>query len=403
MKCPNPPDDLDCDQTNDDNDSDYPEIQKECDVEKSGDALVNLVGKPTSTKVVGNGKTNPEEEGMYYRNYTDQNLLLATDNTCSEHTVVEPRLEQLPPLLRRDTSKHSPAHMEHLLNTDSSPLRQNASANPYKSRHDPFLSSFSNAPPTMDLSLDVFHGFMNTASTTVRTESTAGQSLEMPQHTMLAAPSHGVTSQWPQRNTYAGGAVANGFPYSTPTPTSSFSAPLNIYAAGNSMLIPGEHTTHMLGRPGMSWRGAECYQRASTSASPGAFPMSPYAPAVGYPTNSPPMGGFPRTVQTAAQSSRAMPPDCLNSVGGSTSYNYDMSYEPDTGARDISTRSRDERGTPLNTLSSEIPNDCLAHTREARPIPAMEAANYDIFRPIPSSSQPDIDELCVRFEQLAIV
>ncbi|KAL0066320.1 hypothetical protein AAF712_006578 [Marasmius tenuissimus] len=408
VECPNPPDDLDCDQTNDDNDSDYPEIQKECDVEKSGDALVDLVGEPTSTQVVGNGRTNPEEEGMYYRNYTNQNLLLATDNTCSEHTVVEPCLERLPPLLRRDTSNHSPAHMEHLLNTNSSPSRQNASANPYESRHNPFLPSFPNTPPIMDSSFNMFHGIMNTASMTVQTESAAGRSLEMPQHTMLAVPSHGVTSQWPQRNTYAGGAVTNGFPYSTPTPTSSFSAPLNVYAARNSMPIPGEHTAHMFGRPGMSRveRGAE-HHRMLPITSPGAFPMSPYAPAVGYPTNSPPMGGFPRTAQTAAHDYRPMPPDCPNSDSASMSYNYNMSYEPDTGvvdmARDISTRSRDERGTRLDTPSSVIPNNRLAHTGEARHIPAMEATSYDIFRPILSSSQPDVDELCVRFERLAIV
>ncbi|KAK1233286.1 hypothetical protein PQX77_003561 [Marasmius sp. AFHP31] len=303
IKCPKSPPELDRDQSNGYHDPNHSTIQKQRNVEKFGDTLVTSVGEPTSAHVIASGITNEEEERMDCCRYTDQNLHSVNDDIFDVHTVAEPSLQRIPPRLRRSTSNYSLAHTRYPSNTTSSLPDRTASANPYESHCNSLLPSFTEVLLTTNESFRVLDGIMNAASTTAQTDSTAEQSLEMPQHTISPVSSHGVTSSWPHRNAYAGAAVTNSSSYSTPTPTGAFSSPSNIYADGYPMQIPREHISQTFGWSGMSQfrRGAEHHHRTLPINSPVAFPISPYSPAIGYPTHDPQTSGCLGTSQTVAQ------------------------------------------------------------------------------------------------------
>ncbi|KAK1219623.1 hypothetical protein PQX77_017635 [Marasmius sp. AFHP31] len=389
--------DLDHGQNNVDNDAS----------EACGDTLFNPVGEPTPTHVVANGGTNAEEESIDCCCYTDQNLHSPNDDIFDVHTVEEPSIQRTSSYSRRSTPNYNPAHTGYPPNTASLPHHRTASTDLYESHRN---SSFPSSPEVLHTTnhlFSVFDGLMNAASTTSQTEGTAGQSLEMPWHTVLPVPSHGLTSPWPHRNAYAGAAVTNGFPHFTPTPTSSLSSPSNIYAVGHPMPIPGEHSPQRVGSSGMPQfgRSAQHHYRPSSITSLDAFPMSTYAPAVGYPTNTL-MGGILSELQTANHAYRSMPyaaPSCFcDSAPLVHNYNTTVTGVNDM-ARYVGTRSEDERATHFDTLISGTSNYHLPHNREFGSMAVLGTTDSNVYQSLLSSGQPNIDELCVQFERLAIV
>ncbi|KAK1234592.1 hypothetical protein PQX77_002205 [Marasmius sp. AFHP31] len=229
----------------------------------------------------------------------------------------------------------------------------------------------------------------------------------MPRHTVLPVPPHGLTSPWPHRNAYASAAVTNGFPHATPTPTSSLSSPSDIHAVGHPMPIPGEHSPQTVGSSGMLQfgRSAQHHYRPSSITSLDAFPMSAYAPAVGYPTNAL-MGGLPSELQTANHAYHSTPYAAPSCFCDSAPLIHDYNTT-DTGLNDIAryigARSEDERATHFDTSISGTSNNYLPHNREFGSMAVLGTTDGNIYRPVLSASQPDIDDLCVRFERLAIV
>ncbi|KAK1220284.1 hypothetical protein PQX77_016962 [Marasmius sp. AFHP31] len=362
IECPRSPD-LDYGCSNGDNGVIYPAIQKKHNVEKCSHTLSNPVVIPTPTHIIANGRTNAEEGRMDCCYYMDQNCQSTNDDIFDVHTMAEPRLQHIPLDLRRYASNYSPAHTGYPTTTSSLP-NCTASAHPYKSHWNSILPSFPEVLPTTNESFSVFDGIMNAASTTGQTHSTAGRSLEILQHTILPVPSHGATSSWPHRNPYAGGAVNDGFSHSTSTPTSSLSFPSDIYTVGHSIPIPGERNFQTVGSPGTSRfeRRVEHDHRTSPITSSGAFPMSPYTPAAGYPSNPLPMGGLPDILQTAGHDYRSIPFDAANGFydGAPMFHNHNTDHRTDTGVPDT-------------------------------------ARGFD------APSQGELDELCIRFERLAIV
>ncbi|KAK1226382.1 hypothetical protein PQX77_010644 [Marasmius sp. AFHP31] len=372
-----------------------------------GDTLFNPVGEPTPTHVVANGRTNAEEGRMDCCRYTDQNLHSANDNIFDVHTVAEPSLQRIPPCSRRPTSTYSLAHTGYPPNTISLPHRRTAFADLYESHWNSSFPNSSEVLLTTNHSFSVFDGLTNAASTIGQTEGTAGQSLEMPRHTVLPVPSHGLTSPWPHRNAYAGAAVTNRVPHFTPTPTSSLSSPSDIYAVGHPMPIPGERSPQRVGSSGMPQfgRSAQHHYRPSSITSLDAFPMSAYAPAVGYPTNAL-MGGLPSELQTANHAYHSMPyaaPSCFcDSAPLIRDYNTTDADVNDMAGY-VGARSKDEQATHFDTSISGTSNHRLPHNREFGSMAGLETADSNIYRPVLSSGQPDVDDLCVRFERLVIV
>ncbi|KAK1219625.1 hypothetical protein PQX77_017637 [Marasmius sp. AFHP31] len=343
-KCQKPPD-LDHGQSNVDNDA-----SGAC-----GDTLYNPVGEPTLTHVVADVRTNAEEGRMDYCYDGDQNLHSANDDIFDMHTMAEPFLQRIPPCSRRSTPNYSPAHTGYPPNTTSLPQHRIASTDLHESH---WNSSFPSSPEvllTTSHSFSVFDGLMNAASTTGQTEITAGQSLETPQHTISTVPSRCATSPSPQWNPYAGAPVTNGFPHFTATPTSSVS-------------------------------------------SLDAFPMSAYASAVGYPTNPLPMGSLPETLPTAGHDYRSMPSDAPNNLCDSVPTIHNTGYQTDNGrmgpAMGIDAFSEDEQESHLVTSISGISNNHGTYAREVGSAAVVEATDDCLNQPIPSSSQPDVEELC---------
>ncbi|KAK1226502.1 hypothetical protein PQX77_010510 [Marasmius sp. AFHP31] len=359
IECPRSPD-LDYGCSNSDNGVIYPAIQKKHNVEKCSHTLSNPVVIPTPTHIIANGRTNAEEGRMDCCYYMDQNRQSTNDDIFDVHTMMEPRLQHIPLDPRRYASNYSPAHTGYPTTTSSLP-NCTASAHPYKSHWNSILPSFPEVLPTTNESFSMLDGIVNAASTTGQTHTTAVRPLEILQHTILPVPSHGATSSWPHRNAYTGAAATNGFPHSTPAPTSSRSSPSNVHTVGHSMLIPGGDNPQTVGSLGMLQfgRSAEHHHRTSPITSPNAFPMSPCTPAVGYPTNPLPMGVFP---ETAGHDYRLMSSDAANSfyTGVPMIHNHNMGHQIDNGVLD--------------------PARCF----DAPP-------------------QGEIDELCVRFERLAIM
>ncbi|KAK1226505.1 hypothetical protein PQX77_010513 [Marasmius sp. AFHP31] len=392
--CPKSPPDLCCDQINSENNMDQPVNQRRCVVERFDNTLAYQAGELKSSHITAKGKAGVE--GMDYRVYTEQNLHLGHD-ACDRHIIVEPCIQQTPPLLRRYTSNHSSTHMGYPPTTDPLLTHRTAPAEPHENRQNSFLPSYPESLPTTNLSFNVIHRIMTTASTTAQTEGSARQALKTPQDTIAAVSSHGTTFPSPQWDAYASAPVTNGFPHSTLAPMSSLSSPSNIYAIGHAMPIPREHSPQTIGSSGMSQfdRGGEHHHHSTPVTSPDAFPMSAYAPAVGYPTNPPPIGSLPEMLPTAGYDYRLMPSDGLCDTPPMV---HNTGYQTDNGgtgtARGIGACSEDEQESHLVTSISGISNNHGTYAREAGSAAVLEATDDRLNQPVPSSSQPDVEELC---------
>ncbi|KAK1228994.1 hypothetical protein PQX77_007960 [Marasmius sp. AFHP31] len=229
----------------------------------------------------------------------------------------------------------------------------------------------------------------------------------MPQHTTSAVLSHNATPLWTQWNAYADTSVTNGFHHSTPTPTISLSPLSNAYTVGHSMPIPGEHNPQTVGSLGMLQlgRGAEPDHCLMPITSPSAFLTSAYAPAA----NPLPMGGFLNKLHIVDHAYHLMPSDTPGSFCFSAPmiHNYNMHYQTDTSVNDMmkyaSACSEDGQATHFDMLIPGTLNHYMTHTQGFGSMAGLETTNNNIYQPILSSSQPDIDELCIQFEHLAIV
>ncbi|KAK1219627.1 hypothetical protein PQX77_017639 [Marasmius sp. AFHP31] len=332
IECPKSPPNLDGDQSNGDNNSGYPAIQKQRNIGKFSNPLVNQVGEPTSMHIITTGRANAGDKRTHCRDYTEQNFGLRNNGTRDEHTGVEPCPQRIPPF-------------------------------------------------------NVFPGNVTPARMTFRTENTAREYLEMPQHAVLAAPSHSEAPHWREWNPYARTETANTPPRSTPIMTNTSSARPNTHAIGDSNHTSGEYTSRTVEWPELSQLGdANRYHT--------------------WPPKASTMGGLSRMSQTVHHAYHPAPSD-VSRNNTTMIDDYNLGYQTDAGvndmARDIGTGSEYDREVHFDRFISGIWDNHLTYAREVGPMVALQATDSHIYRPHPSSCQLDVDELCIWFERLAIV
>ncbi|KAK1225503.1 hypothetical protein PQX77_011556, partial [Marasmius sp. AFHP31] len=396
------------DQSGVDNNTEYPALQR-------GGQIENL-DEPTSAHLTTKHRRIGVGEGKIERCvYSPQNHAAS-----SELTAAGPRLRSIRPLPRRYTSSeelYSPdCGSARLADCASSSLHHYAYVNPHQNHPRPGLPA--NVLPTSTVFGVLPENMISTSSAACCTGLKPRAYPEISQYEMATPPCYELSHPEPESGTYASTSFSAFHNSASRTITSPVSAQPNVCAANVSM--HAVQTTEWLGVLPLD-QSTNNHHRISASALPNGVSISPYAPPVGYPTDP---GVHAHGLYPAAPKQYSSP--ILNHGGGTSlpdehwnAYrptssaasrdsasmidNYNKGYQTDTDVIDtanISARSKDDRQTHLDTSISGTSDNHLTHIREVGPIVVLQATDTNI---LPSSSRLGVDELCIRFEQLAIV
>ncbi|KAK1226381.1 hypothetical protein PQX77_010643 [Marasmius sp. AFHP31] len=395
-----------------DNGTEYPALQQRGHVEN--------LDKPTSAHLTTKRQRMGVGEGKIERRvYSPQNHAAS-----SELTAAGPRLRSIRPLPRRYTSSeelYSPdCDSACLADCTSSSLHHYAYVNPHQNHSRPGLPA--NVLPTSTAFSVLPESMISTSSAACCTGLKPRAYPEIPQYEMATSPRYELSHPEPESGTYASTSFSAFHNSASRTITSPVSAQPNVCAANGSM--HAVQTTGWLGVLPLD-QSTNNHHHISAPALPNGVSILPYAPPVGY-TTDPGVhahGLYPAAPKRYSSpipyygSGTSLPDEHWNAYHPTSSAAsrdsasmidiYDTGYKTDTGiidtARDIGVHSEDERETHFNTSKSGTLNKHPTHTREVGPIMALEATNRNMHRPVLGSRQPDIDELCIRFEQLVIV
>ncbi|KAK1226380.1 hypothetical protein PQX77_010642 [Marasmius sp. AFHP31] len=406
--------------------TEYPAIQQGNISKKLDTVLLDSKDEPISTHAANERRMLGGEEGKIERcAHAEQNLRHKNHGACNEQSVPDRSLRTIHPLPRRSLSSEEIYPLQYnsaclancASNVDFSSLEHYAYVSPHQNHPLPGLPV--SLPPTSTSFSPLPVNTITTPGAAFHTAITPRAYPEIPQYGMATLSSRDESSQsileW---STYGAGAEA------TDVPSFASTIPSSVFAQ------PGNDSTHVsqtTGWPGASPSGTSMnnYHWTSPSVLPNDLSIRPHTPLVGYPIHPGAHVHGPSPTVPQRHSSfvpyhrnEALLPDEHWSAHHPTSSdasrdrasmidNHNTGCQIDTGvidmARDIGARSEDERETHFNTSRFGTLNQRPTHTREVGPIMALEATDHKIHRPVLSSRQPDIDELCIRFERLAIV